>query len=601
MIEQDNTEVGSVKPKKRNNLIWAAVALVVLLIVLFLYFSFSSSATKEAETEKSFVGGTFAKIGLTASRLKDSLGGFFFGIEPEPVEVQPGIDPEKNDPETQNPLTPFPPPAPDGTSTTIRDSVNPSAVENRGTFIVNTHLRANGNLMISGSSQLIDLIASEIMASSLGISGTTNLSELSISGTTRMLAMLEALGGIRTGGANIDLEGGQIVGLDYISSIQAGDNVVISGTPTHPIISVPNIGRTSSGGGSSGVRTLNGQSGEVNLLAGSDIAINGLSIANISTLESVRARGGCVGCLLDSDVADDLTIYGGTINNTIIGANAPATAYFTNVFIGNGGPNELSVVGGATFSGSVRGAPATALDEFVTLGQLDAATGGGATGGVASLNSLLGHVTLAGTAGQINVSSSGSTITLSLPQDISVTASPTFVSLALTGELVVTGDADFLGIVRGASFQSSDATTRKSGEEILRSSVSVFPYALPAETGQTNFVRVSKTFTSAFDNPINSVAPAIAGATREHRLVIKYSDSVPTTDLTLWRIIDPNTSTVLHTFNTTGLNRSDLENPEVYISNPVTIPSGGWQIEVSVPSGRVRVADIHILTFDVIN
>src|SRR5262249_7979256 len=53
-------------------------------------------------------------------------------------------------------------------------------------------------------------------------------------------------------------------------------------------------------------------------------------------------------------------------------------------------------------------------------------SGAGAGGGVSSLNTLVGALTLAGTSHQINVSNGVSTITLSTPQDIDTTSSPSF-------------------------------------------------------------------------------------------------------------------------------------------------------------------------------
>ncbi|MEM1974443.1 MAG: hypothetical protein QXN68_06615, partial [Thermoplasmata archaeon] len=52
--------------------------------------------------------------------------------------------------------------------------------------------------------------------------------------------------------------------------------------------------------------------------------------------------------------------------------------------------------------------------------------------GVLSLNSLTGALTLQGTPNQINISSIGSNIILSTPQDISTTSSPTFANLTLS-------------------------------------------------------------------------------------------------------------------------------------------------------------------------
>lgn len=65
-------------------------------------------------------------------------------------------------------------------------------------------------------------------------------------------------------------------------------------------------------------------------------------------------------------------------------------------------------------------------------------------GGVSSVNSLTGTLTLQGTANQVNVSSGGSTITLSAPQNIATSSSPTFASVTANGVFnsTVTGSTE---------------------------------------------------------------------------------------------------------------------------------------------------------------
>ncbi len=70
----------------------------------------------------------------------------------------------------------------------------------------------------------------------------------------------------------------------------------------------------------------------------------------------------------------------------------------------------------------------------------DDCTGGTGGGGVTSLNTFTGNLTIQGTANQIVVGSSGTdTITLATPQDIATTSSPTFADLTLTGDIAVNG------------------------------------------------------------------------------------------------------------------------------------------------------------------
>jgi hypothetical protein len=64
--------------------------------------------------------------------------------------------------------------------------------------------------------------------------------------------------------------------------------------------------------------------------------------------------------------------------------------------------------------------------------------------GVLSLNSATGTLTLQGTTNQVNVNTSGNTITLSLPQDIHTGATPTFAGLALSS--LTPGSVLFAGI-----------------------------------------------------------------------------------------------------------------------------------------------------------
>lgn len=569
----------SFQKKNRRKLIWIALV-ILLLILIFIFASFASASSSSG----SIWGRTVDQVRITVVRIGESFG-LDFDV-PIPGELDGELVEDGDEPGETAGLPVLPPPLEDG-ETAITDSVVSRETTDRGIFIVNTHLRANGNLQVSGSSDLANL----------NVGGLAILSELSVAGPSRMAGMISALGGIRTGGADIDLEGGQILGFDFLSGIQAGENVVISGPPGSPVISVPDIPRQDPG-----VVTLNGQRGSVNLVAGTDVSISGLTIANTSTLASVRGRGGCVSCLLDSDIADDLTIVGGTINDTVIGGLTPAKAYFTNVVMtGDGTPGPtLNVDGSATFTGRVSGAGAITNDDFITLGQVSELFGGVGATGVASLNSLYGALTIAGTAGQIDITSSGTTITLSLPQDISITASPTFAGLILSGALTVGGDADITGILRAASVESLDATVRKQGEEVLRASISVFPYSLPAETGSTSFTRMSKDYT-AVNNPINEAPAPMAGTTRLHRMMLKYVDSAPTGTNLEWRIIDTVTSAVVHTFTTPGRAAANLEEPEIHITDAVVVPAGNWRLEVRMPAGRVRVTDIHILAFDVID
>ena len=110
--------------------------------------------------------------------------------------------------------------------------------------------------------------------------------------------LLEVTGGINTYGADIDAETGNIFASNIVYSVTGGDNVSI--TPgQNPVVSISIPDSVSS---------LQGQTGEIELAAGTDIQIDGLEISNISTLETVIEREGCSDCLTDDFIVDALTI-----------------------------------------------------------------------------------------------------------------------------------------------------------------------------------------------------------------------------------------------------------------------------------------------------
>jgi hypothetical protein len=93
---------------------------------------------------------------------------------------------------------------------------------------------------------------------------------------------------------------GDITAPNIIYGIRAGENVTITDEASQqPTISVDLTGTISS---------FQGQTGEIVLEEGDDITIDGLTISNVSTLETVVARGTCADCILDAAVSDSITI-----------------------------------------------------------------------------------------------------------------------------------------------------------------------------------------------------------------------------------------------------------------------------------------------------
>jgi hypothetical protein len=81
-------------------------------------------------------------------------------------------------------------------------------------------------------------------------------------------------------------------------------------------------------------------------------AVNSGTLGNASVTLALGSFGSITGSLGDSNIADALTISGGTIENTPIGATTPATGVFTKVTTTNAVAGTLSVTSSATIASS---------------------------------------------------------------------------------------------------------------------------------------------------------------------------------------------------------------------------------------------------------
>ena len=88
------------------------------------------------------------------------------------------------------------------------------------------------------------------------------------------------------------------------------------------------------------------------------------------------------------------------------------------------------------------------------------------TGGVTALNGQGGQLTIQGTTNQINVVTSGGTLTLSTAQDLANISSPTFAGLALNGNLNLTTGSVKLPVDCSALTNGGKLTTNSSGQVI---------------------------------------------------------------------------------------------------------------------------------------
>jgi hypothetical protein len=205
---------------------------------------------------------------------------------------------------------------------------------------------------------------------------------------------------ILKGSLAVDGEGtftGNVTAPNLLYGIVAGTNVSITDgqTPTLSVSLPSNL-----------VNTVQGQTGNVSFTAGdhitisgttisasvpsavtytggTDISISNTTISDTSTLATVRSRGGCTGCITNSDIGATLLSSTGTTNylQKVTGADILGDSVIyddgTNVGIGTTSPSEKLVVLGNTFLGgnsntltttTVLGPAVTALDTVGVIG-----------------------------------------------------------------------------------------------------------------------------------------------------------------------------------------------------------------------------------------
>jgi hypothetical protein len=234
-----------------------------------------------------------------------------------------------------------------------------------GTLVINAPLSVTNTLTSTGESQFASTTVSglftggsarlqsltvagfgsfnSLRARTLSIQGNAELQSLSVLGEAKIGSLviadlLQANGGIETSGADIQLGAGSVFASNLVYEVQGGTGVTVKGSVSSPVISFD------------GVLSVNGERGRIEFDEGDDIDISNLRISNESTLSSVRARGGCTGCILDADVSNALTIISGTINDTVIGSTTASSAFFTDVTVGTttATTSRFTVLGSAT-------------------------------------------------------------------------------------------------------------------------------------------------------------------------------------------------------------------------------------------------------------
>jgi hypothetical protein len=162
---------------------------------------------------------------------------------------------------------------------------------------------------------------------------------------------------------------------------------------------------------------------------GSTVTIGGtLSVNTITPTAALTLGAAGQGLTLQGNGTTKLSATSAGITNSIVFA-APTVS------------NKTITVPDASGTVAVSASGPLALDAAgnLTCPSCLTTNGSGGGSGVSSLNTLSGALTIAGTANQITITPSGSTLTLSTPQDIAGTSSPSFANVNVSGQFKVGG------------------------------------------------------------------------------------------------------------------------------------------------------------------
>jgi len=187
-----------------------------------------------------------------------------------------------------------------------------------------------------------------------------------------------------------------------------------------------------------------------------------------------------------------------------------------------------------------------------------------------------------------------------------ILSSKTMILNSLTGQISL---ADNVSLLSGenATFSaktflsnSNDATVRKSGEMILRSSVPIFKFPVPAQTTSTLPVAVTRLISPSVLN--DALPTTLPGTTRQFAFLLNFSDDIPTNASSTWTIDLETGSDTTFYFAGQNMGGSELDEGIAHMSSTFTPPTENWQLTVNVPAGRkIRIFNIFLLVFDRVN
>lgn len=177
---------------------------------------------------------------------------------------------------------------------------------------------------------------------------------------------------------------------------------------------------------------------------------------------------------------------------------------------------------------------------------------------------------------------------------------------SLTGQVGLGSDVSIFNATSASvwaktfSSAANDATVRKSGELILRSSVPIFKFPLPAQTTSTVPVAVTREISTS---TLNSALPsALPGTTRKFAFLLNFADDIAASASSTWTIdLTSGTDTTFY-FAGQAMTSAQLKEGVAHMSSTFSPPEVNWTLKVNVPLGNtIRVFNVFLLVFDKVN
>lgn len=191
---------------------------------------------------------------------------------------------------------------------------------------------------------------------------------------------------------------------------------------------------------------------------------------------------------------------------------------------------------------------------------------------------------------------------LTLAGDLDISGFLTTAGLkTLTFQLATTTTPGFILTAADAegniTFAPPPTGTIPVGTKLLRASFPIFKYSSPAQTASTSFVEITKKFSTSTLEEL--LPPKIPNSQRKFALLIKFSDNIPNTASSTWRIDFDSLSDF--DFEFLGQNLSSLDSGILHLQDEIqNLANDNWVLKVKVPSNQysLRIFSIFLLCYD---